>query len=33
MVQISRMDSGKSQILKIRSLAEVYRLYNIRFVQ
>ena len=33
MVQISRMDSGKSQILRIRSLAEVYRLYHIRFVQ
>lgn len=33
MAAISGMDRGESLILKIRSLEEVYRLHNIRFVQ
>lgn len=33
MIQISQMDTGRSHILEIRSLAEVYRLFHIRFEQ
>ena len=33
LIRISQMDTGKSQILDIRSLLEVYRLFNIRFEQ
>lgn len=31
--KIDRMDTGKSQILEIKSLKEVNRLYNIHFIQ
>lgn len=33
LVRISQMDRGVSQILDIRSLLEVYRLFHIRFEQ
>ena len=33
MIRISQMDTGRSQILDIRSLLEVYRLFHIRFEQ
>ena len=33
MIRISQMDTGRSQILDIRSLLEVYRLSHIRFEQ
>ena len=33
MIQISQMDTGRSHILEIRNLAEVYRLFHIRFEQ
>ena len=33
LIRISQIDTGKGQILDIRSLLEVYRLFNIRFEQ
>ena len=33
LIRISQMDRGESQILDVRSLLEVYRLFHIRFDQ